>query len=55
MSLSGLDRRGTDQQLMMKYDPVICGLSAAEDVREREREGERDHRLVVGSCNGWGG
>ena len=33
---SGGDRRGADRQPMMKYDPVICGLSAAEVVRERE-------------------
>ncbi len=35
-SRSGEDRRGTGRQLMMKYDPVICGLSAVEDVRGRE-------------------
>lgn len=32
----GGDRRGTGRQLMMKYDPVICGLSAVGVVRERE-------------------
>lgn len=37
LSHSGEDRRGTDRQLMMKYDPMICGLSAVEDVK-RERE-----------------
>lgn len=32
----GENKRGIDQQLMMKYDPVICGLSAGEDVGEKE-------------------
>lgn len=27
---------GQARQLMMKNDPVICGLSAAEDVRESQ-------------------
>lgn len=37
LSHSVEDRRGTGRQLIMKYDPVICGLCSAEDVTQRRQ------------------